>query len=76
MNTCINVRGTHGKEPTCQCRRHKRRDMGLIPELGRFPWRRTWPPTPIFFPGESPGERSLVGNSPWGPKESDTTEES
>jgi len=44
--------------------------------VGRSPWRRAWPPTPIFFPGESPGERSLVGYSPWHPKESDMSEES
>ena len=29
-------------------------DPGLIPVLGRFPWIREWPPTPIFLPGESP----------------------
>ena len=29
---------------------------------------------PVFLPGESHGQRSLVGSSPWGPKESDTTE--
>ena len=33
-----------------------------------------WLPTPVFLPGESHGQRSLVGYSPWGPKESDTTE--
>ena len=37
-------------------------------------WRRKWQPTPIFVPGESHGRRSLVGYSPWGCKESDTTE--
>ena len=37
-------------------------------------WRRAWPPTPGFLPGESHGQRSLVGYSPWGRKESDTTE--
>ena len=31
-------------------------------------------PTPVFLPGESPGQRSLAGYSPWGRKESDTTE--
>ena len=31
-------------------------------------------PTPVFLPGESHGQRSLVGYSPWGRKESDTTE--
>ena len=37
-------------------------------------WRRTWPPTPVFLPRESHGQRSLAGYSPWGHKESDTTE--
>jgi len=39
-----------------------------------IPWRRKWQPTPVFLPGESHGGRSLVGYSPWGCKESDTTE--
>ena len=37
-------------------------------------WRRKWQPTPVFLPGESHGWRSLVGYSPRGRKESDTTE--
>ena len=37
-------------------------------------WRRKWQPTPVFLPGESQGRRSLVGCSPWGRTESDTTE--
>ena len=37
-------------------------------------WRRQWHPTPELFPGKSHGPRSLVGCSPWGHKESDTTE--
>ena len=37
-------------------------------------WRRKWQPTPVFWPGESQGRGSLVGYSPWGRKESDTTE--
>ena len=36
-------------------------------------WRRKWQPTPVFLPGESQGRGSLVGYSPWGLKESDTT---
>ena len=36
--------------------------------------RRKWQPTPVFLPGESHGQRSLVGCSPWGLTESDTTE--
>ena len=42
--------------------------------LGKSPGERAWPPTPAFLPGESHGQRSLVGCSPWGGKESDTTE--
>ena len=38
-------------------------------------WRRRWHPTPVLLPGKSHGRRrSLVGCSPWGPEESDTTE--
>ena len=38
-------------------------------------WRRKWKPTPVFLPGESHGQRSTVGYSPRGHKESDTTEQ-
>ena len=37
-------------------------------------WRRQWHPTPVLLPGKSHGRRSLVGCSPWGRTESDTTE--
>ena len=37
-------------------------------------WRRKWQPTPVFLPGESHGQRSLVGYGPWGCKELDMTE--
>ena len=36
--------------------------------------RRRWNPTPVFLPGKSHGQRSLVGCSPWGREESDMTE--
>ena len=49
-------------------------DPGSIPGLGRSPWRRQWHPTPVPLPGKSHGQKSLVGYSPWGRKESDTTE--
>ena len=39
-----------------------------------FSWRRKWPPTPVSLPGESHGQRSLMGHSPWGRPESDTPE--
>ena len=38
------------------------------PWLGKIPWRRKWQPPPVFLPGESHGQRSLVGYSPWGHK--------
>ena len=50
------------------------KDMGLIPESGRFPWRRAWQPIPVFLSGKFHGHRSLVSYSPWGHKELDTTE--
>ena len=56
-----------GKESACQCRRR-----GFDPWVGKIPWRRKWQPTPVFLPGKSHGQRSLVG--PWGRTESDTTE--
>ena len=43
-------------------------------ELKTLFWRRQWQPTPVLLPGNSHGRRSLVGCSPWGRKESDTTE--
>ena len=52
-----------------QCRRH-----GFDPWVGKIPWRRKWQPTPIFLPGKSHGQRSLVGYTLQGSKESDTTE--
>ena len=43
----------------------------MVPNI---PWRREWLLTPVFFPGEFHGQRSLVGYSPWCHKELDTTE--
>ena len=52
-------------------RRHKRSEFD--PWVGKIPWSRKWQPTPIFLPGKSPGQRSLVGYSPWDHTESDMT---
>ena len=41
----------------------------------KIPWRRKWQSTPVLLPGKSHGWRSLIGYSPWGRKESDTTEQ-
>ena len=46
----------------------------LLSITPNFQGRRKWQPTPVFLPGKSHGQRSLVGYSPWGRKESDTTE--
>ena len=62
-----------GKELASQCRQHKRR--GFNPWVGKIPWRRAQQPTSVFLPGESQGQRSLAGYSPWGHKKSDTTEQ-
>ena len=48
------------------------RDGGSM--VRKIPWRRACQPTPVFLPGEFHGQRSLVGYSPWGRKELDTTE--
>ena len=48
------------------------RRPGFSPWVEKIPWRRAWQPTPIFLPGESHEQRSLVGYSPWGLKEWDT----
>ena len=49
-------------------------DPSSIPELGRSPGEGNGKPTLVLLPGESHGGKSLVGYSPWGCKESDTTE--
>ena len=41
-------------------------DLGLIPWVRKIPWRRKWQPTPIILPGESHGQRNLVGYNPSG----------
>ena len=64
--------GASGKEPACQCRRCRR--PRFHPWVGKIPWERKWHTIPVFLPGESHGQRSLVGYSPWGRKEWDTTE--
>ena len=45
------------------------------PWVRKIPWRRQWHATPVLLPGKSHGWRSLVGCSPWGHTESDTTEQ-
>ena len=60
-----------GKEPACQRRRRKRQGFALWGE--KIPWKGAWQPTPVFLPGESLGQRSLVGCSLWQHTEADMT---
>ena len=57
-----------GKESACQCRR-----LRFNPWLGKIPWRRKWQLTPVFLPGESHRQKSLMGYNSCGSKELDTT---
>ena len=43
--------------------------------VGKIPWRKEWLPTPVFLPGESHGQRNMLGYSSWGRKESEMTEQ-
>ena len=52
-----------------QCRR-----PGFDSWVGKIPWKRAWQPISVALPGESHGQRSLASYSPWGHKESDTSE--
>ena len=61
-----------GKEPACHCLQCRR--CRFDPWVRKIPWRRKWQPTPVFLPGEFHGQWGLTGYSPWGYKESDTTE--
>ena len=56
-------------KPNCQCRR-----CGFSPWVREISWRRKWQPTPVFLLGKFHGQRSRVGYSPRGRKESDVTE--
>ena len=62
------------KESSCQCRRCKR--CSFNPWDKKIPWSRKQKPTQVFLSGKFPGQRSLAGYSPWGPKELELTERS
>ena len=61
---------TYSAGDCLQCRR-----LGFDPWVGKISWGRKWQPTPVFLLGKPHERRSLVGYSPWGPKESDMTEQ-
>ena len=52
-----------GKKICLQCRK-----PGFYSWVRKIPWRGKWQPTPVFLPGESQGQRTLAGASPWGHK--------
>ena len=64
--------GTSSEKPACWCRRL--RTHRFHPCISKIPRRRAWQPARVFLPGESHGQRSLVGYSPWGHKELDMSE--
>ena len=80
----VRARGCGGREPDrailanllfpAKASAYNAGDLALIPGSGRSPGGREWLPTPVFLPGEFQVQSSLVGYSPWGLKESDTTE--
>ena len=61
-----------GKESSCQGRRCRRPRLDFW--VRKIPWRRKWHPAPLFLPGKSHGQRSLVDYSPWGRQELYTIE--
>ena len=64
--------GSDSKEPTCQCRRPKRR--GFDTWVGKILWRRKWQPHSTILALQIPWTEELAGYSLWGHKESDITE--
>ena len=80
-------RGERGNNPAAETLRHDESlvvqtvknllamwETGFDSRIRKIPWRRAWLSTPVFLPGEFHGQRSLMGYSPWGPKEMDMTE--
>ena len=65
-NICLSIRSSlvaQWQRIHLPARRH-----GFDPWVRKIPWKRKWQPIPVFLPGESHGQRSLVSYSPWGCK--------
>ena len=70
LHNCLSLSPVSSDGKDClQCRRPR-----FHPQVEKIPWRRKSLPTLDFLPREFHGQRSLAGCSPWGHKESDTTE--
>jgi len=73
---------SHGRRSLVGCRLWGHTESDMTVRVGHdftftftfMHWRRKWQPTPVFLPGESQGQRSLVGCRLWGHTESDMTE--
>ena len=50
-------------------------ETGFDPWVRKIPWRKERQPTPVLLPGESHGQESLAGYSPWGHREKETARE-
>ena len=64
--------GSEGEESACNA--GDKGDAGSIPGSGKISWSKEWQPPPVFLPGKFHGQKSLMGYSPKGCKESDMTE--
>ena len=62
----------HAMHPVCVTLHLKKKKKSR--RKGNSSWKRKWQPSPVFLPGKSHGQRSLVGCSPWGGKESEMTD--
>ena len=74
-HSSVLARGSHGQRSLVGCCPwdHTQSDTTEATEHACLPWRRKWQPTPVLLPGESQGQRILVGDL-WGRTKSDTTE--
>ena len=69
LQICLGLPGWFRWSVCLQCGR-----PGFDPWVRKILWRRKWHPIPVLLPGKSHVQRSVAGYSPWGRKESDTTE--
>ena len=71
---CKKAKWLSGEALQIAVKRREAKSKGEKERYKHLNGRRQWQPTPVLLPGKSHGQRSLVGYSPWGRKESDMTE--
>ena len=74
-NNCFWVELSRGGDSLVAQKEKKNLPSMQETRVRKIPWRREWQPTPVFLPGESHGQRSMVGYTSWGHRESDMTEQ-